>query len=38
MNKSAKLSQNTPVGNDKLGSRSFQLIEFLNCFSTIMST
>ena len=37
-NKSAKLTQNMPVGNKNIFSRIFQPIEFLSCFSTIMST
>ena len=37
-NKSAKLTQNTPIGNNNIFSRTLQLIEFLSCFSTIMST
>jgi len=36
--KSAKLTQNTPVGNKNIFSRIYQLIEFLSWFSTIMST
>ena len=38
-NKSAKFTQNKPVGNNNIfDSMIFQLIEFLSCYLTIMST
>ena len=35
---SAKLTQNTPVENNIFWEQNFQLIEFLSCFLTSIST